>query len=111
MVDPMGAAALEYMKEAGHVRTDIGMRVVERVADAGLGGEMNDPLRPLLGEGCLDDSTVGEIALDEGKPLLLHQPLEPGLLKRHVVIGAEIVEADDSMAAVEKPRRRMVANE
>src|SRR5262245_31041231 len=111
MLDPVVPAAFEHVKEAGHVRADIGMRVVERIADAGLGGEMNDALRPLLGEGRLDDSPVGEIALDEGKSLLLHQALEPGLLQRHIVIGAEIVEADDSMAAVEKPRRRMVANE
>jgi hypothetical protein len=85
--------------------------VVERVADAGLRGEMNDAVGPLLGEGRLDDSPVSEIALDEGKPLLLRQPLEPGLFQRHVVIGAEIVEADDRVAALQEPRRRVVANE
>ena len=36
------ARALEDVQEAGHVRVDVGVRVLERVAHAGLGGEVHD---------------------------------------------------------------------
>ena len=47
----MVAAAFEHVQEALTYWLDIGVRVVERVADAGLRGEMDDAVGPLLGEG------------------------------------------------------------
>ena len=81
MLDPVMAAALEDVQEAGDVGIDISVRVVERVADAGLRGEMHDALRLLRGEGRLDRRPVAEIGLDEAEAVAPLEPLEARLLQ------------------------------
>ena len=49
---------------------DISVRVVERVADACLRGEMHDALRLLRGEGRLDRRPVAEFGLDEAEAVV-----------------------------------------
>ena len=61
------AAAFEHMQEAPDIGVDIGVRVIERVADAGLRGEMDDALGLLLGEDRPHHLLVGEVGLDEMK--------------------------------------------
>ena len=50
MLDAVMAAAFEDVEEAGQVRCQIGVRIVQRVADAGLGREIDYPLGPELAE-------------------------------------------------------------
>jgi hypothetical protein len=85
--------------------------MIDRVADTGLRREVDNAIRPLLGEGCLDDGSVSEIALEKAKALVLLEAVKPGLFQRHVVIGAEIVETDDLVPAVEQPHRRVITYE
>src|SRR4029078_11293743 len=87
------------------------MRMVERIANAGLRREMNDALGLLLGKGRLDRRPVGQIGLDEAKGLKRLEPREPGFLQRQVVIGAEIVEPDHLVPALEQTGRRVIPNE
>ena len=61
------------MQEALDIGVDISVRMLQRVADAGLRGEMDDALGLLLGEDRANDLLVGEVGLDEMKsvaPLL-----------------------------------------
>ena len=82
MLDPVMAAAFEHVQEAGDVRIDISVRMVERVADPCLRGEMHDALRFLRGEGRLDRRPVAEIGLDEAEAVVPREPLEARLLQR-----------------------------
>ena len=102
MLHPVMAAAFEDMQEAGDVRGDISVRVVERVADPGLRCEMHDARRLLLGEGRLDRGPVAEIGLDEAEGFVPRELEKPRLLQRHVVIGIEIVEPDHLVAALDR---------
>ena len=59
-------AGLEDVGEGDDVALDIGVRILEAVADAGLGREMDDPVEAMLRETGLDrGEPVGEIGADE----------------------------------------------
>ena len=51
------------MREADQVAGRVGMRVLRRVAHAGLRGEVHDPLRLERSEGGLDRGTVAKVNL------------------------------------------------
>ena len=111
MLDAVVAAAFEDMQEAGEVGIDISVRVVERVADPGLRGEM-DRRASAVSAAKVASTAVRSprSALMKRKPFALLEPREARLLQRHVVIGVEIVEADHLVAAVEQPCRRVIAD-
>ena len=59
------AAAFEDVLEADDVGLDVGVRVRDRVADAGLGGEVDDAREAVLGEELVHRRTVREVDLHE----------------------------------------------
>ena len=109
------AAGLEHVGEAHEVRLDVGGRVLDRMAHAGLGGEVDHPVVPAR-EGRCDRVHVGEIGPDEG---IIRARLGGGLLQlrqtrlfeRHVVIVVDHVEAGHRVAARHERARHMEADE
>jgi hypothetical protein len=61
MLDAVVAAAFENIDETDHVAVDVGMRILQRVAHAGLGGEIDHALRALDGEQIGDAGPVGDV--------------------------------------------------
>ena len=110
MFNALMPAALEHMQEARNIRADISVRMVQRIADARLRSEVNDPLRLLLGEGRLDDSPVGEVGPYETKALPPLKLGKPGLFQRHIIIRVEVVEPDHVVPAIKQASRRVIAN-
>ena len=83
------------------VRLDVGARVLEAVADAGLRAEMDDPVDvDAVGER-LQRGGVGEVDPLEAEAVaeLARETVEPRLLERRIVIIVEIVDR-------RRPRRR-----
>src|SRR5512144_1619205 len=111
MLDTVVAAALEHVERPGDVGLDIGVGMIERVTDAGLRREMDHPLRLLRGKHRLDHLTLGKVSLDEMESVATLEPPKTRLLERDIVIGAHIVEANDLVAAVEQPGRRVETDE
>ena len=104
-------AAFQNVEEAGEVGIRIGVRIDQRVAHAGLRGEMHDVGKAMLGEQRRHAGAVGEIELDEAEAAILRELVEARLLERRIVVGVEIVEADDGAAIRQQPARHMKADE
>ena len=57
------AAAFENVEKAGEIGIEIGVRVLQRIAHAGLRGEMHDRTEIAVAKHRLGDFAVGEIEL------------------------------------------------
>ncbi len=102
MVDRIVPACLEDGEEAVEIGAGIGARVLQRIAYAGLRGQVDHHLRPEADEGGLHRVVVGDVDLPEGEAVSGEKPVEPGLLQRRVVIGREIVEAEHRRPGIEQ---------
>ena len=81
------------------------MRRLKRVAHASLGGEMHHARELALGEQRRDAVAILEVELAEAESLGARELGEPRLLERGVVIGVEVVDADDGAPARSTRRR------
>ena len=59
------AAGFEDVVEADEIALDVGIRVRDGIADAGLGGEVHDDVEVVLFEEVVDGYLVGEVRFDE----------------------------------------------
>ena len=96
-------AALEHVEEADEVGIDVGVRVLERVAHAGLRREMDHPLRPVSANSSRRPR-VGEVDLREAEAGAAPSRGEPRLLQREVVVVVEVVDADDRQPSASSRR-------
>src|SRR3546814_9086074 len=88
------------------VRMDIGGRVFERIADAGLSAEMDDPLNGVAGERVGERVGVAKIDIDKGEQLTIAglEMRDARALEHKRIIGREIGDADDRFAPTEQSR-------
>ena len=104
-------AALEHVEEAHQIGVDIGVRVFQRVAHAGLRREMHHQLGPQRREQGRGGGAVGEVEPREAEALAPLQPVEARLLQPRVVIGVQAVDADHAAAVAQQPVGQMIADE
>ena len=113
------SAGFEDVVEADHVALDVGVGVLDAVAYAGLGGEVDDNVEVVLGKEGVDEGFVGEVAFDEGVLVLgmllgfLGDYFQPVVFEAGVVVGVEVIEADDfdGLLAFEEPEDEVGADE
>lgn len=94
----MVAAGLKDVEEADEVALEVGARVLDGVADTGLGREVHHDVETVLREQALDKGGVAEVAANEGETAVgvgLGQHAQARVLDAGVVIAVEVVEADD----------------
>ncbi len=94
------AATFENVREADQIGVDIGVRIDQRMAHAGLRREMDDIAKPMLGEVRRHARAVGEIELDEREARQPRQFGQARVLQLGVVVGVEIVETDHRAAVL-----------
>ena len=116
-----------FSRDAGHSRcsqptcrqasstlrnpTRLVVRIKERVAHAGLSGEVHDMSETVRREQVRDRGAIGEIALHELEAGVDGKLGEPRLFQRRVVVGVEIVDSDDGAAVGEQALGNMIADE
>ena len=87
------------------------MGVLDGVADAGLGGQVDDAGEGVGVEQALNADPVGQVELVELEAVMIPQDVEAGMLQRHVVVVVEIVETKDDSAVVEQTLGQVEADE
>jgi len=70
-------AALQNIGEAGQIGVDISMRILQRVAYAGLSGEVNHHRKTIPLEQRLDGRSIGKIQFFEMKSRIVAENIEP----------------------------------
>ena len=82
------------------------------MAHTGLGCQMHDAVETGMALGQRQHGVaVGDIGLEEGKGLVLAQRLQPGEFQDRIVVVAEIVDADDGLAACQQGPRDVRSDE
>lgn len=96
----MVAACLKDVEEADEVALEVGARVLDGVADTGLGREVHHDVEAVLREQALDERGVAQVAAHEGEAAVcvgLGQHAQAGVLDAGVVVAVEVVETDDNV--------------
>lgn len=96
----MVAAGLKDVEKADEVALEVGARVLDGVADTGLGSEVHHYIEAVLSEQALDENGVAQVAAHEGEAAVcvgLGQHAQAGVLDTGVVVAVEVVETDDNV--------------
>lgn len=96
------AAGFEHVAKADEVALDVGLRVGERVAHAGLRGQVNDALGLLSSKDGHQACCVCHVGFDEAELLPGAQLLQPGFFEGGIVVVVEVVQANDFVAACQQ---------
>ena len=102
MLDLVMATALEDVQRAGDVAVDVGVRILDGVADARLSAEMNHPIKPFVGEQRLHACSVGQVEACQGEIRESVQDRRPGFLERDLVVVVEIVQPNNGVAPLKQ---------
>ena len=77
------------------IAAQIGVRIDQRVSNAGLGRQVHDPVDPaFLGEQLRDGVAIGDIEAPEGEAGPALKSGQPGFLQPDVVVVIQVVDAD-----------------
>src|SRR5215471_18436760 len=105
------ATALEDIEKTGEIGVEISVRIFQRIANTGLGGQMHDWPELTLGKNALDSAPLGEIDLVESKFVKFVQDGQARLLQRLIVIIVDAVHTNHRAAGFKKTAGKSEANE
>jgi hypothetical protein len=104
-------APFQHIDEALEIGVGIGMRMVDRIADAGLRREMDNRRKPVFCQQSIHRFTISQIDLLESETRLTLQDVQARLFQSRIVIAVEIVQSDHRVAFGQQPARDMEADE
>src|ERR1700757_3012220 len=111
MLAAIVTASLQHIRKTLNVRVDIGARILQGVADPGLGGEVNhDRTRVLLEQG-FRRRTVRQIELCEDEAWILLEDIEARFLQPRIIIVVDAVNAHDLASLSQQLLRDMESEE
>ena len=96
------AAGLEHVHETDDVAVDVGVGVLQRVAHAGLRGQVDDALGRELAERGVQRRAILQRRPHEPEAGVRQQPVQPRLFQPGVVVAVEVVVSEHFVAALEQ---------
>src|SRR6056297_1356052 len=78
--------AFQDVQKARDIAVGVSPRMIQRIADAGLSGQMHDAVKPMLLKNFIDRLLVSQVGLDERKILELGKLTQAVTLERHAVV-------------------------
>ena len=111
VLDAVVAAAFEDMGETDDVAVDVGERVFDGIAHAGLGGKIHHALRLVGGETRFHGLAVGNINTQVSVVRMVGVTGQTGFLDGRVVVVVVVVDADDAIAAIQQAQGKGRADE
>ena len=103
--------SFQHVGEPNQVGFYIGMRVNERIPHAWLSPEMDDMRKPVLGEERRHALAIRQIQPGKPKGGVHCQFRQTRFFKGWIVVGVEVVQADDRTPVAQQPAGDMVADE
>ena len=91
-------ASLENIDEAFEICVDIGVRMIDRMAHAGLRREMDHHRKSMFGKQQGHRPAIREIELHKTEPRILTQDIQSRLLQGGVVVIIKVVQTDNMTA-------------
>src|SRR6266480_2067748 len=88
-------AAFQNIDKAFEIGIDVSVRMIDEVAHAGLGREVDHHPKAVFCEQRSHQRTIREVGLQETEPQIRAQDLQPCQLQRRIIVTVEIVHADD----------------
>jgi hypothetical protein len=104
-------ASFQYVGEPNQVGFHIGMGVNERIPHAWLSPEVDDIGEPVPGEEGSHAMAIRQIQPGKPKVGVHRQPRQTRFFQGWIVVGVEVVQADDRAPFPQQPVRDMVADE
>ena len=104
-------AAFQHIEKTGEIGIQISMRVLQRITNTGLSGQMHNRPELRLAKDAFDGAPLGEIDLVEREFVEFAEHGQAGLLQRQIVIIIDAVDADHLAPAFEQPAGKRKADE
>ena len=101
----------QHVHEPHQVAVHVRVRVLQRVAHAGLRGQVHHHLGPLVGEQARHPVAVRQLHPLEAEAVAPLQPRQPRLLEARVVVGVHVVDPQHLVAARQQAFGEVVADE
>src|SRR6267154_2396364 len=96
-------AAFQHIDETLKIRVHIGVRMIDRMAHAGLRRQMNDLGKSVSGKQLTRCVPIREIGVHETEPRIAAQYAQSRLLQDRVVVAVEAVQTYDVAALRQQP--------
>ena len=111
VLDVMAAGNFENVEGADDIAVDIGAGSLQRIADTGLSGEVDDDVGLEGVGGAVEEGLVLKLAFDGGEIWVLEEDLVAAVFEADVVIGGHAVVALNRVAFIKEEFGEVEADE
>ena len=107
MFDFRAPASFQNIEEAFHVTTRVGMGIGQRIANTGLGRQMDDASKPMRNKEGVKAGSIFEIEFRKLKPWMRRELREAGFFEPDIVIGIQVIQPEHGISALQEPLAQM----